>query len=172
MPAPPSGPPGPAFDMGPWADIWSHVTAALPQYYPSVKVHFHTVDLAAPGAPCTSFLVGGGGKAWFAGHGHPPEVAWAGGSEEGAATIYACLLLSPRCGYFYLRNGLFSQWGHVYCAFLVVALRRHGVSSKMLTRTWTFFFEAGRFISGSGKSVLFPPAVIFPHLDCQMARDE
>jgi len=36
------------FDMGPWVDIWSHVTAALPRYYPSVKVHFHTVDLAAP----------------------------------------------------------------------------------------------------------------------------
>jgi len=36
------------FDMGPWAPFWTHIALALPRYYPSVEVHFHTADLADP----------------------------------------------------------------------------------------------------------------------------
>jgi len=38
------------FDMGPWAPFWTHIALALPRYYPSVEVHFHTADLADPDA--------------------------------------------------------------------------------------------------------------------------
>jgi hypothetical protein len=36
------------FDLEAWAPFWSHIAAALPKYYPSIQVHFHTADLASP----------------------------------------------------------------------------------------------------------------------------
>jgi len=35
------------FDIGPWEPFWAHIAAALPPYYPSLEVHFHTADLAS-----------------------------------------------------------------------------------------------------------------------------
>jgi hypothetical protein len=38
------------FDLGPWEPFWTHIAEAIPKYFPSVKVYFHTADLASSDA--------------------------------------------------------------------------------------------------------------------------